>query len=93
MAGSDPLRVVVLEDDETGQELLEQALRVLAPGVTGILGHRDCEQASRAVYEAVLEAVANGVSTPDLGGHASTTEFTDAVIERVQTKREVWSSL
>ena len=58
-----------------------------------MLGHRDCEQASRAVYAAVLEAVANGVSTPDLGGHASTTEFTDAVIERVQTKREVWSSL
>jgi isocitrate dehydrogenase (NAD+) len=30
------LRIVVLEGDETGQELLEQALRVLDPGVTGI---------------------------------------------------------
>ena len=58
-----------------------------------VLGHGDAEQASRAVYEAVLEAVAGGVSTPDLGGHTSTTEFTDAVIERVRTKREVWSSL
>ncbi len=29
-------RIVVLEGDETGQELLEQALRVLGPEVTGI---------------------------------------------------------
>ena len=28
-------------------------------------------RASRAVYEAVLEAAAAGVRTPDLGGHAS----------------------
>jgi 3-isopropylmalate dehydrogenase len=51
------------------------------------------ERASRAVYEAVLETVASGVKTPDLGGHAGTTEFTDAVVERVRTKLEVWSSL
>ena len=49
--------------------------------------------ASRAIYEAVLETVAAGVRTHDLGGHAGTTEFTDAVIERVRTKREIWSSL
>src|SRR5919198_292161 len=30
------LRIVVLEGDETGQELLEQSLRVLDPGVIGI---------------------------------------------------------
>jgi isocitrate dehydrogenase (NAD+) len=30
------LRVIVLEGDETGQELLEQALRVLDPEVTGL---------------------------------------------------------
>src|SRR5919106_5483597 len=30
------VRIVVLEGDQTGQELLEQALRVLDPGVTGI---------------------------------------------------------
>src|SRR3954469_15619252 len=30
------LRIVVLEGDETGQELLDQALRVLDPDVTGI---------------------------------------------------------
>ncbi|HXO09539.1 MAG TPA: isocitrate/isopropylmalate family dehydrogenase [Solirubrobacteraceae bacterium] len=51
------------------------------------------ERASRAIYEGVLETVAAGVKTPDLGGHAGTTEFTDAVIDRVSTKLEVWSSL
>ncbi len=49
--------------------------------------------ASRAIYESVLEATAAGVRTPDLGGHASTTEFTDDVITRVRTKIDVWSSL
>src|SRR6186997_1123617 len=32
----DPLRIVVLEGDQTGQELLEQALRVLDPDVLGL---------------------------------------------------------
>ena len=32
-------------------------------------------------------------ATPDLGGHATTTEFTDEVIARVRTKIEIWSSL
>jgi isocitrate/isopropylmalate dehydrogenase len=45
------------------------------------------------VYEAVLEAAAAGVRTPDIGGHASTSEFTDEVIARVRTKIEIWSSL
>jgi isocitrate dehydrogenase (NAD+) len=51
------------------------------------------ERASRAVYEAALEAVGSGCKTPDLGGHAGTTEFTDAVVDRVRNKIEVWSSL
>ena len=29
-------KIAVLEGDETGQELLEEALRVLAPDVTGL---------------------------------------------------------
>jgi isocitrate dehydrogenase (NAD+) len=49
--------------------------------------------ASRAVYEAVLEATAAGIRTPDLGGHATTTEVSDEVIARVRTKLEIWSSL
>ena len=40
----------------------------------------------RAVYEAVLETVATGTRTPDLGGHTGTTEFTDAVIEAIRRK-------
>ena len=47
---------------------------------------RGAELASRAVYEAVLETVAAGTRTPDLGGHAGTTEFTDAVIELIGRK-------
>jgi isocitrate dehydrogenase (NAD+) len=51
------------------------------------------ERAARAIYEAALETVGSGTKTPDLGGHSSTTDFTDAVIERVQNKLDVWSSL
>jgi isocitrate/isopropylmalate dehydrogenase len=53
----------------------------------------DADRASRVIYEATLETVAAGTKTPDLGGHAGTTEFTDAVIERIRTKLEVWSAL
>jgi isocitrate dehydrogenase (NAD+) len=56
-------------------------------------GEEPAETASRAVYEAVLETVASGTRTPDLGGHAGTTEFTDAVIDLVGRKLEIWSSL
>ena len=40
-----------------------------------------------------LETTAGGVKTFDLGGHATTTEFTDAVVEKIRTKVEIWSSL
>jgi isocitrate dehydrogenase (NAD+) len=49
--------------------------------------------AGRAIREAALEAVAQGVKTADLAGHATTTEFTDDVIRRTRTKLEVWSAL
>jgi isocitrate/isopropylmalate dehydrogenase len=52
-----------------------------------------CERASRAIYEGALETVGSGVRTLDLGGSAGTTEFTDAVIDRISTKLDVWSSL
>jgi isocitrate/isopropylmalate dehydrogenase len=51
------------------------------------------ERASRAIYEAALETVAAGTKTFDLGGAASTTEFTSAVVEKIRTKLEVWSAL
>jgi isocitrate dehydrogenase (NAD+) len=56
-------------------------------------GAPEAERPSRAVYEAVLEATAAGVRTPDLGGSVGTTEFTDEVIGRVRAKLEAWSSL
>jgi isocitrate dehydrogenase (NAD+) len=51
------------------------------------------QSASRAIYESTLEAVHAGIATSDLGHHASTTDFTDAVIERVKRKLEIWSTL
>jgi isocitrate/isopropylmalate dehydrogenase len=80
-----------------GKDVANPLAMILACGA--VLRHAadrhgpDAERASRAIYEAVLEAIASGVKTPDLGGHAGTTEFTDTVIDRVRTKLEVWSSL
>jgi isocitrate dehydrogenase (NAD+) len=50
-------------------------------------------RASRAIYEATLEAISDGVRTADLGGHTPTTDFTAEVIRRVKTKVDVWSAL
>src|SRR6187431_1252528 len=61
-----------------------------------LLSHIDDEEAraaGRAIRESALEAVSAGTRTADLGGHASTTEFTDDVIARVRSKLEVWASL
>jgi isocitrate dehydrogenase (NAD+) len=80
-----------------GKDLANPLAMILACGA--LLRHgadrygADCERASRAIYEGTLETVAAGIKTPDLGGHAGTTEFTSAVVERVATKLEVWSSL
>ena len=61
-----------------------------------LLSHIDDEEvraAGRAIRESALEAVSEGTRTADLGGHASTSEFTDDVIARVRSKLEVWASL
>jgi isocitrate dehydrogenase (NAD+) len=50
----------------------------------GEKGVEGAEAASAAIYDAVMEVAKAGVRTPDLKGHASTTEFTDAVIEAVK---------
>jgi isocitrate/isopropylmalate dehydrogenase len=62
-------------------------------GYAAARGFAGAERASRAVYESVLETVAGGVKTIDLGGAAGTTEFVDAVVEKIRTKVEIWSSL
>jgi len=80
-----------------GKDLANPLAMILACGA--VLRHAsdrhgpDAERCSRAVYEAVLETIASGVKTPDLGGHAGTTEFTSAVVDRIRTKIEVSSSL
>ena len=77
-----------------GKNVANPMAMILA--VACLLGYMNEEkgrQASRAIYESALEAVSDGIRTADLGGHASTTGFTDEVVRRVRTKIEVWSSL
>jgi isocitrate/isopropylmalate dehydrogenase len=80
-----------------GKDVANPMAMILACGAVlhyaGIRGVEGADAASRAIYESVLEATASGVRTPDLGGHAGTTAFTDEVVRRVRTKLEVWSSL
>src|ERR1700693_2324194 len=63
------------------------AMILAGAAVLGYAGEEG-EQASRAIREAALEAVGEGVRTADLGGHAGTTEFTDEVIRRTKSKRQ-----
>jgi len=77
-----------------GKNVANPMAMILA--VASLLGYMKGEEphrASRAIYEAALEAVSDGVRTADLGGQASTSEFTDEVIRRVRTKIDVWSAL
>jgi isocitrate dehydrogenase (NAD+) len=80
-----------------GKDIANPMAMILAAAAllhyAGSLGHEGCETASRATYEGVLEATATGVRTPDLGGHATSSEFTAEVIGRVRTKIDIWSSL
>jgi isocitrate dehydrogenase (NAD+) len=50
------------------------------------------QAASQAIYHAALSTVADGVRTPDLGGHAGTAEFTDAVVARIDDELRSRSS-
>ena len=49
-------------------------------------GVEEAGRASAAVYDAVMQTASSGIRTPDLKGHAGTTEFTDAVIERIRAQ-------
>jgi isocitrate/isopropylmalate dehydrogenase len=77
-----------------GKDVANPMAMILAGAA--LLSHAEDERAQtagRALREAALEAVADGTRTADLGGHASTTEFTDEVIRRTRTKLDVWGSL
>ncbi len=77
----------------TGKNVANPMAMILAGAA--LLGYAGAAaaQAGRAIREACLEAVADGVRTADLGGHVGTTEFTDEVIRRVRSKLEVWSTI
>jgi isocitrate dehydrogenase (NAD+) len=77
-----------------GKNIANPMAMILA--AAALLSHIDDVEAravGRAIREAALETVQGGIRTADLGGHASTSEFTDAVIERVRGKIEVWATL
>jgi isocitrate/isopropylmalate dehydrogenase len=107
IAGAESL-VVAFDDDFVTRALVAEAAHGTAPSLQGknvanpmamilagaaLLAHADEEDKARAIREACFEAVAQGVRTADLGGHAGTTEFTDEVIGRVRTKLEAWAAL
>jgi isocitrate dehydrogenase (NAD+) len=77
-----------------GKDVANPMAMILAGAA--LLSHAEEEKIQmigRAIREACLEAVAEGVRTADLGGHESTHAFTDEVVRRTRTKLDVWSSL
>jgi isocitrate dehydrogenase (NAD+) len=76
-----------------GKNIANPMAMILAAAALLGYGDEDAQQAGRAIREACLEAVADGVRTADLGGHAATDEFTDEVIRRTKQKLDVWAAL
>jgi isocitrate dehydrogenase (NAD+) len=76
-----------------GKDVANPLAMILAGAAVLSYGDDDAQQPARAIREASLEAVAEGMRTADLGGHASTSEFTDEVIRRTRSKLEVWATL
>jgi isocitrate dehydrogenase (NAD+) len=109
IAGSESMLVAFEGDDLEPTALMAEAAHGTAPSLEGknvanpmamilaaaaLLAQTEAgASAGRAIREAALEAVAQGVKTADLAGHASTTEFTDEVIERTRTKLDVWATI
>jgi len=107
IAGAESV-LLALDDDYEPRAVMAEAPHGTAPALQGkdianpmamifaaaaVLHYAGEQTAARAVYESVLEATATGVRTPDLGGHAGTTEFTNEVISRVRTKIDIWATL
>ncbi len=76
-----------------GKNVANPMAMILA--AAALLGYGDeaAQLAGRAIREACLEAVADGIRTADLGGHAGTSEYTDEVIRRTRQKLEIWAAL
>ncbi len=77
-----------------GKNIANPMAMVLACGaLLRYIDGKKAADASRAIYESTLEAVYNGIKTPDLGGRASTSEFVDEVIREIRGKLDVWDAL
>jgi isocitrate dehydrogenase (NAD+) len=76
-----------------GKNVANPMAMILAGAAVLSYAGEEAAPAARAIREACLEAVADGVRTADLGGHAGTSEFRDEVIRRTRTKLEVWATL
>ena len=76
-----------------GKNVANPMAMILAAAALLGFGDEGAASAGRAVREACFEVVAEGVRTADLGGHAGTSDFTDAVIARTRSKLEVWATL
>ena len=69
-----------------GKDVANPMAMILAGAALLAYGHLDEKHAGRAIREACLETVSAGIRTADLGGDATTTVFTNAVVERVRAK-------
>ena len=76
-----------------GKNVANPMAMILAGAAVLSYAGGEAAQVARAIREACLEAVADGVRTADLAGHAGTSEFTDEVIRRTRSKLEVWATL
>src|SRR5438876_3815290 len=76
-----------------GKNVANPMAMILAGAALLLYAGDEAQAPARAIREACLEAVADGMRTPDLAGHAGTSEFTDEVIRRTRTTLEVWSTL
>jgi isocitrate/isopropylmalate dehydrogenase len=97
IAGAESV-LLALDDDLRVKVAMSEAPHGTAPALEGkdvanpmgmilagaaVLHYAGAEEQSRAIYDAVFDTVAAGISTPDLGGHAGTTAFTDGVCARL----------
>jgi isocitrate dehydrogenase (NAD+) len=76
-----------------GKNVANPMAMILAAAALLGYGGEPAQRAGRAIREACLEAVADGIRTADLGGHAGTSEYTDEVIRRTRQKLEIWAGL
>jgi isocitrate dehydrogenase (NAD+) len=109
IAGSESLLVALGEDLETralmaeaahgtapslqGKNVANPMAMILAGAALLTHAGGEAQQIGRAIRESSLEAVAQGVRTADLGGHAGTSDYADEVIARTKAKLEVWAAL